>query len=248
MESILSSLWSDYEELKDMLSRECQLNRKNSEEHQKEIEKLKTENDDLKGRVNCWKEAFFERNAIIENLGRKISEKVEELGSCQARVETLEQMNFENFNEIENLKENLAVQVSVSDEFSEKLVYMEVQKEALSLQKSRWLLEMRQLEQDNDLLKKCFQTIRTHLRRQDGDLRRELQSNGIVDVDCNLLVVEFRELVTELEKLRKEMSELQTQNFDLKNHYSEKLKDLRKGIQVQRSDEIKKGSNNTNEG
>jgi 16S rRNA C1402 N4-methylase RsmH len=125
---------------------------------------------------------------------------------------------------------------------------MEVQKEALSLQKSRWLLEMRQLEQDNDLLKKCFQTIRTHLRRQDGDLRRELQSNEIVDVDCNLLVVEFRELVTELEKLRKEMSELQTQNFDLKNHYSEKLKDLRKGIQVQRSDEIKKGSNNTNEG
>jgi 16S rRNA C1402 N4-methylase RsmH len=107
---------------------------------------------------------------------------------------------------------------------------------------------MRQLEQDNDLLKKCFQTIRTHLRRQDGDLRRELQSNEIVDVDCNLLVVEFRELVTELEKLRKEMSELQTQNFDLKNHYSEKLKDLRKGIQVKRSDEIKKGSNNTNEG
>ena len=83
MESQLFKLWSDYEELKDMFFENCA-------ENQKEIEKLKIENADLKDRVICWEEGYEERESTILNLRVVIGAKDEELESCKARIETLE--------------------------------------------------------------------------------------------------------------------------------------------------------------
>ena len=235
MESKLTVLLSVYEDIKEI-----------SSANQKAIEKMKSENSILKDSLNSFfienqelkdnlnsleKSSEEKRNATNQNLEKVIGEKDKELALFRVHVDTFQQIHnsfllqidvkdkelTSSNEEIKRLNKELADQKSLSDKLNLRIEKLETQKEDFLSQKSSWLSEVRQSEDENDLLRNFFQTIQTNLGLE---IKCEMESNGKTYDSCNMIIEKIRHLVEEQKSMKEKEKEHETQKEDFSTQKS----------------------------